>query len=114
MDTTVLLDLLVSPGVLGNGLLGQDCFTGVLGLGVAGLGMGVLGLGVAGLVLGVLGPGVAGLVMGVLGLGVAGLVMGVLWLGMAGLVIDVPVSVPGFAGMFRVGVLGGCWFVGNG
>ena len=102
MDTTVLLDLLVSPGVLGKGLLGQDCFTGVLELGVAGLVMGVLGLGVAGLVIDVLGLGGAGLVIDVLGLGVTGLV------------IDVPVPVPGFAGMFRVGVLGGCWFVGKG
>ena len=71
VDTIVLLDLLVSPGVWGKGLRGQDCFNGVLELGV---------------------PGV---------------VLGVLEFGVAGLVTDEPVLVV----MFRVGVLGGCWFV---
>ena len=47
--------------------------------------------------------------MGVLELGVPGLVLGVLEF-VAGLVIYEPVLVV----MFRVGVVGGCWFAGNG
>ena len=48
VDTPVPLDLLVSPGVWGKGLLGHDCFTGVLELGVPGVVLGVLEFGVGG------------------------------------------------------------------